>query len=526
VLEDWVSEISSLKIRLGPVSPSTNLRDISELLGKHSKVHNKDSQQGVAASSEASEAQSTKSMGGTSEEKRIKKVRKYSQRLITALKRNLKEFPYGLRFVCRQIRRSMISRMLTDQSINRTLAMLIFDGFISPYLCQYDEKQIMDGMRIGRNFPVLHNVLGKVFSFTRFSKDSKFAPLNDWLIKMQLELEDWLQDVTEVQDPEIVLGFDETDEQLAMEKPFLFIDSQDMAFWARFFLEHGSEIIEEEDIGAGRSDVLSRLSNRIPDPHRVLKREIHLDLISDMIKDAEIIAAQDTESLLYEETRVLTATVFRDVALQVGRTYTLHQILETAEGQKDYLEKQVRKIRKNLKELEASGRVTSAKNYAAFVRDVAAEITHHPFLLQDRENRVSRLQNSLKKLARYRVKLEKRRDEYTKYHGICRDNAARKKAKAAGKKKSYNLKAWTKAGILLPETPGFPFSKDTKFKVRMPEVGIFELEVKFGGQAQGNGRVKLEDLLELRKEGGTAACSIYEFYPDKLLQLLNEDFLM
>eukprot|EP01122_Echinamoeba_exundans_P013999 TRINITY_DN6247_c0_g1_i1.p1 TRINITY_DN6247_c0_g1~~TRINITY_DN6247_c0_g1_i1.p1 ORF type:complete len:393 (-),score=102.22 TRINITY_DN6247_c0_g1_i1:160-1182(-) len=337
---------------------------------------------------------------------------------------------------------------------------------------------------------------------------------------------DWLQDVTEVQDADVVLGFDETDEQMAVEKPFLFINSQDMAFFARFFLEHGSKIIEEEDMDEkARTDVLARLSNRIPKPHRVFQKEIHLELMSNIIKDAEIMAAQDTESLLYEETRALTAAVFRDVALQVGRTYTLHQILEAAETQKDYLETRVRRIRKNLKQLEASGRVNSAKNYAAFVRDVAAEITHQPFLVQDRENRVAHLQNSLKKLARYRAKLEKRRDEYNKYHGICRDNAARKKAKAAGKKKSYDLKSWAKAGILLPETPEFPFSKDTKFKVKMPEVGIFELEVKVGGQSQGSGRVKLEDLLELRKEGGTAACSIYEFDPNKLLNLLNEDFL-
>lgn len=429
--------------------------------------------------------------------------------------------PLALRFACKQVKSVFMKLRIPEDDTDRAVGSFIYGLVVHPALAALEEKELSCAGGEKRNVPILRKVMSKLFLRSRFEEDSMLADMNPWLLSAQPLTSLLFGSLVKIPSLEEALEYSEEAEKLSIDKPFVVMNTREIALLGRLAIKNAANFSDES------SKMISALArnNALPKAINISSRSVQVDLTTNLLRDYEIQLMQDDKGLILEETREMIVSVFRDVALRSGESYTLLDILERAESQQHSLERKVRKIRKNIKDLESSGIISAVGNYDGLMREVAFSAINHEKLQVQREDTLLALNSKYKTLAARRIKLQKRISEFNTYIHLCRENSAKNRTSSTNKSKQYTLAEWTKKGIVLPPKPPIFHDPKTKFRVTMPQVGTFDLEIRANKRSIGTGRVQLEDLLQLRPSHGMAAFGSFEFYVEKLLDTLNESFL-
>lgn len=140
---------------------------------------------------------------------RIKQLTTFCQTFFTQIIRNLPKVPYGIRWICKQIRKIAQENFenSAEDDILKVTGYFVYYRFINLAIVTPDAFEIIDKELTPvarKNLVSVAKVLQNLFNFSLFSSKSDrwMMPLNDWIEKNYETVRDYFTDLIEVADPE------------------------------------------------------------------------------------------------------------------------------------------------------------------------------------------------------------------------------------------------------------------------------------------------------------------------------------
>lgn len=446
---------------------------------------------------------------------RVEQLVETCQMFFDGITKNLNKVPYGIRWICKQIRQIAQENFSNsaDNDILKITGYFVYYRFINLAIVTPDYYEVIDGELdpiARRNLVPVAKVLQNLFNFSLFSSknDRWMMPLNDWIKKNTNVVRDYFTDLIEVADPEEYLQVDKYMELTQKTKPVIIISLHEIASTHQFLLQNLEKLVKDKE------DPLRLILNDLGNAPNVSKeddREIQLTLTNRFKQNMEEEISES--ATLYAETKELIITTFRQIPVQgKDQDQTLLGILKSGkkfakDDQKATLEAQIEKILENIKTLEAEGFITKRDNYSSFLKDIALEVANRQEIREQQRKEIKRLQQTLRNLRKHQKYLNEQIQQYNDYLQDCRLKHYQPKKKKSKKKKGgdnpnkmgpfkFSYSALSKKGVIIDsEVPGVS-KKRTNFYISSEAVGTFDIVAKIGGVEVDKMTLELDDLLE------------------------------
>jgi len=359
---------------------------------------------------------------------RVAQLVSICQMFFDGIVKNLSKVPYGIRWICKQIRQIAQKNFenSADYDILKVTGYFVYYRFINLAIVTPDAFEIVDKEitpLARKNLVAVAKVLQSLFNFSTFDRksDKWMVPLNDWINKNLEVARDYFTDLIEVADPEEYLQVDKYMELTQKTKPLIIISLHEIASTHQFFLGNLDKLAKEKD------DPLRLIINDLGDVPSVSKeddREIQLTLTNRFKQNME--EEISATASLYAETKELIISTFRLIPVQgKEEDQTLLGILKS--GKKFAKDKnnatlvsQIDKILDNIKTLEAENLITKADNYATFLRDIALEVANRAEIREQQRKEIKRLTQTLRNLRKHQKYLMDQKQQYDDYLQDCR----------------------------------------------------------------------------------------------------------
>ena len=311
-------------------------------------------------------------------EQRLQDLIGFCNDFLDAILGSLDDLPYGLRFLCKQLR-TMCSKAFpdaTDRELRNIVVYFVYYRFVNLAIVTPDAYNVVDKdlpPLVRRNLIVIAKVLQNLFNFKTFPEAQVWLePLNQWIEDKAESVTDYFDQLVRVQDPEDHLQVNRYMELTQKSKPVIIISLHEIYQTHSLLAEHLDAIAPDQE------DPLRKILQDLgPPPENLAEdddREIQLTLTNRFKVDVE----EDAENVrLYAETKELVIPILRLVPVQQSiQRLHLMDVLEAGikfatETNNKALSTQINKILENLGKLEAEDMVSKDDNYESFVHDVA-----------------------------------------------------------------------------------------------------------------------------------------------------------
>ncbi|XP_008064544.1 ras GTPase-activating-like protein IQGAP2 isoform X2 [Carlito syrichta] len=525
----------------------------------------------------------------------IENLRRVTDKVLNSIISSLDLLPYGLRYIAKVLKNSIHEKFpdATEDELLKIVGNLLYYRYMNPAIVAPDGFDIIDmtaGGQINsdqrRNLGSVAKVLQHAASNKLFEGENEhLSSMNNYLSETYQEFRKYFKEACNVPEPEEKFNMDKYTDLVTVSKPVIYISIEEIINTHSLLLEHQDAIAPE------KNDLLSELlgllgevptvesflgegavdpndPNKADTLNQLSKTEISLFLTSKYdIEDGEAI---DGRSLMIK-TKKLIIDVIRN---QPGNTLT--EILETpatAQQEADHaadmvsravidsrtpgetkdsqpmmedtqlpLEQKKRKIQRNLRTLEQTGRVSSKNKYQDILNEIAKDIRNQRIYRKLRKAELAKLQQTLKALNEKAAFYEEQVDYYDTYIKTCLDNLKRKntrrsikldgKGEPKGAKRAkpvrYTAAKLHEKGILL----GIDDLQTNQFKnvtfdiIATEDVGIFDVRSKFLGVEMEKVQLNIQDLLQMQYEG-VAVMKMFDKVKvnvNLLIYLLNKKF--
>jgi len=476
-------------------------------------------------------------------QERLNQLEKVCDQFFRNIIKALKRLPYGIRWICKQIRQiaNQAFENAQDADILKVTGYFVYYrfinlGIVTPENFNIVEKEPSPIAR--KNLVAVSKVLQNLFNLNTFSKSDKWMmPMNNWIKKNLDGVTAYFNELVDVADPEDHLQVDKYMELFQKTKPVIIISLHEIANTHQHLLSNVDKIAKEKE------DPLHLILNDLGEAPRVAKeddREIQLTLTNRFKQSMEEeISATAT---LYAETKELIITTFRSIPVSnnpEGKEPTLEEILRSG---KKYAEEtgnkillgHVTKVFDNLKTLEAEGYVSKEDNYAGFLRDIALEVANRAEIREQQRKEIKRLKATLHNLGKHQKFLKDQIKQYEDYLTECRLRHYQGKKKKKTKKGEnpnkigpfkFSYKALSKMGVIVDSDVPTALRSKTTFFISSEAVGVFDIKAKVLNQAV-DVQLQLDDLLE-RNYNNITRLELDQIVLDVTLTifLLNKFFL-
>jgi len=487
----------------------------------------------------AEEASSHKEVKATLA-KRTKALKKVCLSFLDGIIKSLKDLPYGLRLICKQMRDIGKAKMPNqkDEEFYKVIGYFVYYRFINLVIVtpdEYDLGQRDLSLNIRKNLVVVSKVLQKVFNLSRFKKNADLAVMNEWIDSTKERTTQYFNDLMDVPDAEEFLQVNKYNELTIKTTPVILISYQEIVFTHKLLKKHITTLIGKDDPKDPLKVILADLGE-IPLQNEAEEKEVQLELIN---RFAERTADAITPENVYAQTVEMVVQLFRKLDVEHLKNDNLVSIFEEASKTSDKVIKDsIDKIRKNLESLEKSKMASKEDNYATFLRDVALEVANRAERREAQLREIARLQATLKTLQRHGKFLGDQTLEFQNYLKSLRKTTFAKQKKETGfgamlrnkifgeKVHKFTYKELSKAGVIISsEVPTISRGR-TRFYITTPEPGMFEVEAKITGLSVAKMQIDLEDLLE-KKENNITELDLGQVTLDvnMTIHLINKEFL-
>jgi len=482
-------------------------------------------------------------------EERLGKLENICQLLVDKIVKSLDNLPYGLRWLCKQLRDLCLKSLpnTTEEDISKVIAYFVYYRFINLAIVQPDAFKVIDSdlsMFARKTVIVLARVLQHLFNFHQFDSEKPgekyFVPLNSFIKKNQPVIQEYISSIVQVADPEEHLQVNKYMELAQKAKPVIIISLHEIYRTHALLAENLNELVAEKD------DPLNIVMADLGGPPTEFNeedqdREIQLTLTNRFKVDMDEEAAEHNR--IFAETKELVIPILRLVPVQKSiHRLNLMDVLEAGikhatETNNAQLKSQIKKILENLGKLESADMVTKEDNYESFVHDVALEVANRATIREQQRKEVQRLKGTLDELNQHQKYIEESIQSYNDYLQDCKEKqySAIVAKKKRGKKKiegykippiKFTYKELSKKGVIVDSEVPHLSRKKTTFIISSDTPGIFNVVAKIAGLTVDNMVLDLDDLLEKH------ANNIYQLELEQVtldvnmtIHLINKSFL-
>jgi len=455
-------------------------------------------------------------------DERLQSLSEVCQKFVDGIVKSLDELPYGLRWLMKQLRDLCLKALpdTTEEDISKVIVYFVYYRFINLAIVQPDQYQIVnnDLPPIARkNLITASRVLQNLFNFRKFNADKPgekfFVPLNEFIEKNTPVIQEYVESVYQVPEPEEKLQVNKYMELAQKAKPVIIISLHEIFKTHALLAENLSQLVTEQE-----DPLRVIMADLGPPPTEFNEEDQDRELQLTLANRFKVELDEDSENQrLYAETKELVIPILRLVPVQNSiHRLSLMDVLEAGikfatETNNAQLKSQIKKILENLGKLEAVDVVSKEDNYESFVHDVALEVANRATIREQQRKEVARLKTTLQELKEHQTYLDESIQSYQDYLQACKENQyamAAKKKKKKGKKGAssdaaykvppvkFTYKELAKKRVIIDSEVPTIARKKTIFTISSDTPGIFDVDAKIAGATVEKMVLDFDDLLE------------------------------
>jgi len=490
---------------------------------------------------------------------RIAKLGEITDLFISALINSMQTVPYGIRWICKQIR-SLVKTHFPESTREQHCSMIggfFLLRFINPAIVTPQAFMLVDSKlspRTRRNLTLMAKIMQNLANNVRFGGVKEFfmEPLNVALDRNRQRLNDFLEQMTHVDDLQDHLSMDRYIALGRTQTPTINISLNEMYFIHALMKTHASSLLPNTPEHAIMREVMQELGTAPAQLPRKENANVDLEL------DKTVKGTEDTSSYsadqIYTESKYLLFMVMKalpQVRNGVPASITIDQVLEQATGfakarGDNNLYESVERVKENIKLLVREGIISSADDYATLRKDAAAELMNQNELIEKTGADLARLKEVLGNIQDHHAFLQEQFDAYKEYLDNVRsksncvdlkkkkkeEKAERKAKKKEGKSSKakgpfkYSHTQLEKDGIIMSSEVPEDRHSSIFFVFSASTPGVFDVVVMFGRRHIARLQLQLDDLLERQHLGQLEyETDFLKLNVNLLIYLLNRDFV-
>ncbi|KAL1310851.1 hypothetical protein AAFC00_001084 [Neodothiora populina] len=453
----------------------------------------------------------------------------------------LEETPYGIRWICKQIR-SLSKRKYPDaqdQTICTLIGGFFFLRFINPAIVTPRSYMLIEQVPADnpkRTLTYIAKMLQNLANKPSYAKEPYMAVLQPFIQQNKDRMNKFLLDLCEVQDFYETL---EMDNYVALSKKDLELSISLNEVYAMHELleKHSTELTKDE--GSHLNQLLQELGPAPKQLPRKENRAINLPLYSKWETALDdLTAALDItqEEVFFMEAKSTFVMILRSLptsAVATRRPLRLERVAEAAATTKNdsiMVRKGIRCI-ELLNQLNEWGVVDKGDNYASLRDEVEQELQHLGSLKEKVVTETGKLDEVYRTIRDHNTYLVGQLETYKSYlhnvRGQSEGTTKRMQSQKVLGPFKYTHTQLEKDGVIQKSNVPPNRQANIYFNMTSPSPGTFIISLHYKGRNRGllELDLKLDDLLEMQKDGQEDLDLEYvQFNVSKLLVHLNKKF--
>ncbi|KAI6986628.1 ras GTPase activator [Hortaea werneckii] len=453
----------------------------------------------------------------------------------------LEETPYGIRWICKQIR-SLTRRKYPDaqeQTICTLIGGFFFLRFINPAIVTPRSYMLIEQMPAEnpkRTLTYVAKMLQNLANKPSYAKEPYMQKLAPFIQQNKERINKFMIDLCEVQDFYETL---EMDNYVALSKRDLELQITLNEVYATHALieKHSAELSKDDT--SHLSQLLSELGSAPTQLPRKENRMINLPLYSKWETPIDdLTAALDitTEEVYFMEAKATFVMIMRSLptnSVVNRRPLKLDRVAEAAATTKNdsiMVRKGIRAM-ELLNQLQELGIVEKEDNYALLRDEIEQELVHLGSLKEKVLAETQKLDEVFRTIRDHNSYLVGQLETYKSYlHNVRGQSEGTTKRGQATKvlgPYKFSHQELEKQGVIQRSNVPENRRANIYFNITSPSPGTFVISLHYKGRNRGllELDLKLDDLLEMQKEQQEDLDLEYvQFNVSKVLQLLNKRF--
>ncbi|CAG8524474.1 6519_t:CDS:10 [Ambispora gerdemannii] len=480
---------------------------------------------------------------------RLKMLMEIANSFLTTIMESREEVPYGIRWICKQIR-SLTKRRYPDATEFAMCSLIggfFFLRFLNPAIVTPQAYMLIDGIpgkHPRRTLTLIAKMLQNLANKPSYAKEEYMMMLNPFVESNIQRISRFLNELCEVGDFYESL---EMDQYMALSKKDLVLNiTLNEIYNTHTLLLQHQDVLAPSD----KSHLRMLLDEVGPAPPQVPRKEnrtIELPLFSRWempIQDIATALMSDNNvtqfDILYMETKSIFVQLIRSIPRMADRRpIELQYIAETAATTKDAtLVRKGIKVKEMLRELEEAHIIDRSDGYRLMTEEVAQELVHLGNLREKVQEEIKSLETVFKTICDHNNYLRSQLESYKAYLQNVRlqtNNGpgpsvvigpAPPKIKVLGPYKFTHAQL-EKEGIIVETNIPENRRQNIYFNITSPIPGTFIIALHFKGREAAilEMDLKLDDLLEKQQDNVVSLDLEYvQLDVSKILQLLNKTF--
>ena len=247
--------------------------------------------------------------------KRLDALQEISQMFLDAVINSMNNLPYGIRWICKQIKELSQDRFgdqLDQDQVLKVTGYFVYYRFVNPAIVTPDAYGVIDkelDPLVRRNLVVVGRVLQNLFNFRTFGAQEQYmTSLNPFIEKNKQTVEHYFNSLVKVDDPEDHLQVNKYNELTQKTKPVILISLHEISETHRLILSNLDDLAPTADDDIRK--ILKDLPEAPPEIDEDEDREIQLTLTNRFNLNVKVEEDNEVERL-YTETKELIIPVLR-----------------------------------------------------------------------------------------------------------------------------------------------------------------------------------------------------------------------
>ncbi|KAK6393151.1 hypothetical protein LTR65_002842 [Meristemomyces frigidus] len=453
----------------------------------------------------------------------------------------LEETPYGIRWICKQIR-SLTRRKYPDaqeQTVCTLIGGFFFLRFINPAIVTPRSYMLIEqtpAEHPKRTLTYVAKMLQNLANKPSYAKEPYMHKLQPFIQQNKERINKFMLDLCEVQDFYETL---EMDNYVALSKKDLELSITLNEVYATHALleKHSLEVVKDES--SHLSQLLGELGPAPPQLPRKENRVINLPLYSKWETPLDdLTAALDItqEEVYFMEAKATFVMIMRSLpsnSVVTRRPLRLDRVAEAAATTKNdsvMVRKGIRAM-ELLSQLQELGIIDKDDSYALLRDEIEQELVHLGSLKEKVLAETQKLEEVFRTIRDHNTYLVGQLETYKSYlHNVRGQSEGTSKrgqsSKVLGPYK-FTHQELEKQGVIQKSNVPDNRRANIYFNITSPSPGTFVISLHYKGRNRGllELDLKLDDLLEMQKEQQEDLDLEYvQFNVSKVLQLLNKRF--
>ncbi|KAI1174729.1 GTPase [Nemania sp. FL0916] len=473
-------------------------------------------------------------------EPRLTMLTDFANGFLTTIIDGLDEAPYGIRWICKQIR-SLTKRKYpeaNDQVICTLIGGFFFLRFINPAIVTPKSYMLIDGKpaeKPRRTLTLIAKMLQNLANKPSYAKEPYMAKLSPFIQQNKDRVNKFMLDLCEVQDFYESL---EVDQYVALSKNNLELSITLNEVYAMHGLieKHSDELCKDER--SHLALIMSELGHAPPQVARKENRAINLPLVSNFEQSFENMTQNmdiTQEEIYFLEAKNVFVQIIRSIqqSAVARKPLRLEKIADAAATSRNdavMVRKGIRAM-ELLSQLQEMGTINKSDQFGSLRDEVEQELSHLGSLKDGVHLETQKLEDVYKTIRDHNAYLVGQLETYKSYlHNVrSQSEGTRRKQQKHQVLGPYKFthQQLEKEGVIQNSNVPDNRKANIYFNFTSPLPGTFVISLHYKGRTKGllELDLKLDDLLEMQKENQDDLDLEYvQFNVGKVLALLNKRF--